>query len=274
MNRNLLTLLGLKWNPFSLEVPVQALHRTPSVDRFCWRIKQVLVREGGFALVSGEPGTGKSVCLRILADHLSELPELSVAVLTHPTSTLGDFYREMGEAFGVDLRPSNRWAGFKNLRERWLSHQESTRLRPVLLVDEAQEMLPSVMNELRLLSSTALDAKLILTTVLAGDNRLLHKLQQPDLLPLFSRLRVRLKQTLATPNDLQQALSHAMEQAGNKHLMTPPLMEAVVEQAMGNYRTLMILANELLMEGAKQECHQLDEKLFLELFGSPCQKVI
>jgi len=74
MNRNLLTLLGLKWNPFSLEVPVQALHRTPSVDRFCWRIKQVLVREGGFALVSGEPGTGKSVCLRILADHLSELP--------------------------------------------------------------------------------------------------------------------------------------------------------------------------------------------------------
>ena len=45
------------------------------------------------------------------------------------------------------MHPHNRWAGFKTLRERWLAHLHHTRLRPVLLIDEAQEMLPAVLSE-------------------------------------------------------------------------------------------------------------------------------
>ena len=60
--------------------------------------------------------------------------------LNHPQSNLADFYRELGDIYGVPLRPSNRWGGFKALRERWLSHLESSRCRAVLLVDKAQEM--------------------------------------------------------------------------------------------------------------------------------------
>lgn len=44
--------------------------------------------------------------------------------------------------FGVELKPNNRWGGFKALRERWQAHLEKTLLRPVLLIDEAQEMSP------------------------------------------------------------------------------------------------------------------------------------
>ena len=66
MNSTLLALYGLKWNPFSPELPVEALFITPRLEDFCWRIEQALVREGGFALVHGEPGTGKSVALRVL----------------------------------------------------------------------------------------------------------------------------------------------------------------------------------------------------------------
>ncbi len=47
--------------------------------------------------------------------------------------------------FAVGLKPHNRWGGFKGLRERWIAHLEGTRLRPVLLVDEAQEMSPSAL---------------------------------------------------------------------------------------------------------------------------------
>ena len=70
----------------------------------------------------------------------------------HPQSNLTDFYRELGDIFSVPLRPSNRWGGFKALRERWLNHMESSRCRTVLLVDEAQEMTPQVLSELRLMN--------------------------------------------------------------------------------------------------------------------------
>ena len=64
MTKKLLALYGLKWNPFAPEVPLEALLATPKVEAFCWRIEQSHVREGGFALITGDPGTGKSVVLR------------------------------------------------------------------------------------------------------------------------------------------------------------------------------------------------------------------
>jgi type II secretory pathway predicted ATPase ExeA len=58
-SKKLLALYGLKWNPFSPELPREALLATPKVEHFAWRVEQ-LVQEGGFALVTGESGTGKS----------------------------------------------------------------------------------------------------------------------------------------------------------------------------------------------------------------------
>jgi general secretion pathway protein A len=49
MNQKLLALYGLKWNPFTPEVPTEALYVLPKVENFCWRIEQAHLREGGFA---------------------------------------------------------------------------------------------------------------------------------------------------------------------------------------------------------------------------------
>ena len=119
MNRELLTLYGLKWNPLATELPVDSLMATPAVESFCRRVEHHLVRQGGFALITGEPGTGKSVALRLLAKRLERTEGLRVAALSHPSSRLADFYREMGELFGISRVHNNRWNGFKTLRERW-----------------------------------------------------------------------------------------------------------------------------------------------------------
>jgi type II secretory pathway predicted ATPase ExeA len=272
MNKKLLALYGLKWNPFSPELPTEALYVTAKVENFCWRIEQGLIREGGFALISGDPGSGKSVVLRLLAGRLEQLRDISVGAITHPSSNLADFYREMGDLFGVELKPHNRWGGFKALRERWLAHLEGTLLRPVLLIDEAQEMHPAVLSELRLLSSMQFDSKTLLSVVLAGDARLNTKLRRDELLPLGSRIRIRLLMEYADRNELMACLKYLQDTAGNANLMTPELMQTLCDHALGNYRVLTGMAAELLALAAQQEITQLDEKLYLEAFATAPSK--
>jgi general secretion pathway protein A len=173
--KKLLALWGLKWNPFSPDLPSEALLVTAPVEHFAWRVEQ-LVQEGGFALIRGESGTGKSVALRIVAERLAALRDVVVGVLERPQSKTADFYRELGEVFSVKLSPSNRYGGFKALRERWRAHLSATRIKPVLLIDEAQEMAPEVLSELRLLSSADFDATALLTMVLSGNYRLMMTL--------------------------------------------------------------------------------------------------
>ena len=267
MNPSLLALYGLKWNPFSPELPAEALRLTPAAEDFVWRVEQTLVREGGFAMIHGDPGTGKSVVLRLLAERLERIAEVSVTALNHPQSNLADFYREMGEVFGVGLKPHNRWGGFKSLRERWLAHLESVRLRPVLLVDEAQEMTPATLSELRLLSSARFDSRPLLSVVMAGDARLTEKLRRDDLLPLGSRIRVRLAMEYASRDDLAACLEHLLSSAGNASLMTAQLRAMLCDHAAGNYRILTTMAAQLLAAALQRQASVIDEKLYFEVFS-------
>jgi type II secretory pathway predicted ATPase ExeA len=268
MNKKLLSLYGLKWNPFATEVPVEALYVSARLDSFCWRVEQ-LVGEGGFALVTGLPGVGKSVTLRVLAERLSGLRDARVGVLSRPQAGLADFYREMGALFGVALHPHNRWGGTKVLRERWQEHIDASLSRPVLIVDEAQEMQPPVLNELRLLASARLDSHLLLTVVVSGDQRLLQHFRSEELAPLDSRMRVRLLLERASPEELRALLVHALGRAGAPKLMTPELIATLADHAQGNPRALMNMGGELLALAAQRESRHIDEQLFFEAFAAP-----
>jgi type II secretory pathway predicted ATPase ExeA len=265
MNKKLQALYSLKFNPFSPEIPTAALWPSPAMESFCWRIEQQ-VGEGGFALVMGDTGTGKSATLRLLAERLGNLREVTVGILTRPQASLSDFYRELGALFSVPLAPSNRWASAKVLREKWHRHLETSLYRPILLVDEAQEMNLPVFSELRLLASADLDSRSILTVILAGDARLGAKLGTPELLPLASRIRSRFRAEPWPPAQLRDGLNHVLKSAGNPKLMTPGLLQTLSEHAAGNLRLLMNMAHDLLTAGLRQERDPLDEKLFLEVF--------
>lgn len=264
----LLNQFGLKYNPFHPNIPVEDLWGRPGLDSFVFRVES-LVLDGGFGLLAGDPGQGKSKALHILAHRLEHIGDVVVGVMERPQSGLGDFYRELGRLFNVNLSPANRYGGFQALRERWHEHIRSSLFRPVLLVDEAQEVPTACLTELRILGSTRFDSEYLLTTLLAGDCRLTERFRSPELVSLGSRIRVRLALDPLSRDDLLAWLDHMLARAGAPHLMTDGLKQAVVDHAAGNLRVLAGLGADLLAAAAQKGTPQLDEKLFFEVFSRP-----
>jgi len=267
MNNTLLrSQYGLKYNPFVPDVPVEALYAIPGTDLFTARVKN-MAAAGGFALITGEPGLGKSKTLQKIAHELEQIPDLTVRVMQRPQSALGDFYRELGELFNVGLTPANRYGGFKALRARWQTHCQSTLLRPVLLIDEAQQVSAECLTELRLLQSHHFDSQSLLFTILCGDNRLTERFRTAELLPLGSRIGPRVVLSPLSPEQLQNYLNYALEQAGHPQLMTQQLIEALAAHSANNLRMLNQMAAELLNAAADRNLPRIDESLFFEMFS-------
>jgi type II secretory pathway predicted ATPase ExeA len=245
MNDLLSSQYGLSFHPFSSDIPIEAMTTGKQIDAFLFRVTQQL-RDGGFIAITGDPGTGKSAALRIVAQRLQALADTKVGIISRPQSSNADFYRELGHLFGIGLSPHNRWAGSKALREQWLAHIDKTRTRPVIIIDEAQEMKTPVFAELRLLSSLNLDARALLTVIIAGDERLTARLNTADMLPIQSRIRTHLQLGYAEPEHLHAVLDKTLEQAGRADLISDDVKRALSTHAHGNLRAMMTMADHLL----------------------------
>lgn len=265
-DQQLLALYGVKYNPFLPSIPAEDLWHPPELDLFLTRLETIL-RHGGFVSIDGEVGLGKSKVLHLIAAYLERLGDVTVGVMERPQSSLNDFYRELGDLFGVNLTPANRYGGFKALRARWRNHIKGTLFRPVLLFDEAQEACSQTLNELRLLGSVHFDSECLLTTVLCGDTRLSDRFRTRELLPLGSRIRARYRISALAPHELRDFLDHITERAGAPHLITEPLKDALCDHAAGNLRVLTNMGQELLSVAAQRELPNLDEKLFFDVFS-------
>jgi type II secretory pathway predicted ATPase ExeA len=265
-DQDLMALYGLKYNPFLPGLPVHDLWRPPGLDSFLFRIR-TLLRNGGFGLVTGESGLGKSKALHIIADWLNEYDDLAVAVMQRPQSTTGDFYRELGDAYGVDLSPANRYGGFKALRARFRQHIKTTLMRPVLLIDEAQEACTTTLTELRLMCSAEFDSVQLITVILCGDDRLPDRFRNRELTPLGGRIRARYVLRQFEQADLAAFLDHVLDRAAGSHLMSQSLRETLVGHAGGNLRILTTMAAELLAHGAENKLKTLDDDAFFDVFG-------
>lgn len=263
----ILSSYGLKYHPFDTDRPTSSIYAHPWMEREAWSIEN-LVMDGGIGCIVGSPGAGKSAFLRYLNHRLSEIPDAEVVHMDRPQSSLADFYRELGTAFGLALGVSRRYGSFSTLRKKWATHIGSTHLRPVLIIDEAQLMLPQTLTELRIMSSENFDSRKLLTIILAGDHRLREKLDTPDLLPLKSRINPYIDLEPVSGEAAEAMLRHILLDAGNPALMSDKLIKLLSEQCSGDPRTLMKTGRNLLLAAYSQDKDILDEGLYYDVIQS------
>jgi len=275
MHNRLKALFGAQFNPFTSDIPVDKCYISCEVQAFIIRVEEIS-SSGGYAMLTGMSGIGKSTTLRTIAYKLEESSKLIPAIISRPQSGLRDFYRELGTIFGVDLNTSNRFGSFKDMRGKWQKLIKDTCFRPVLIIDEAQSAREEVLSELRLLGSIELDSQCLTAVILAGDERLSEKLQSPELLPLASRMREKLILRPYPQNELEKMLAHVLEQANCSQMLSSGVRMLLTEHSCGNPRTMMNRAEQLLSAALREEISVIDEKTYHRVFSitSPSKKGI
>jgi general secretion pathway protein A len=231
-----------------------------------------ITRRKGFLLLTGEVGTGKTTLLRAVIDRIPQ--DVDVALIMNTTDLKPV---DLFKLIAAELRIAGRFetkADYVIALNRFLIQRLRTGTNTVLIIDEAQNLEPSLMEEVRLLSNLETDNEKLLQIVLTGQPELLRKLADPALRQLRQRIAIEHHVDPLTPDEVGSYLAHRIEVAGGRYEeVFKPGAEAVFHWFSQGYpRLISLLADRVLLTGYVRQArpipHELIESKARELLAS------
>ena len=184
-NMDYLMFYSMSQNPF--DKAISTIIQTVDYKGLTFRLKY-LTEALGFGLVTGRPGTGKTVILHEFANQLDP-NQYHVSYLPLSTETFGDFYHQMATSIGIESA-YRKSAKFKQLQERISEMHDIERVTPVFIIDEAQYLTGQIFNELILITNFGMDMQKKCAVMLSGVPVIAQQLQRPQFEAFCQRLTV------------------------------------------------------------------------------------
>lgn len=245
--------------PFTPEISPAKMWRYPELDELVDDLEATVSARMSAAVIAPS-GTGKTALLRRLVDRL---PETRYRVADVKVTSVGnrDFYRSLADALGVER--AGTWPA---VLERLQSYARSLTVtearRPVLIIDEAQDLRPQVLTTLRMLTNFSLDSELMISLLLVGDSGLERLLHRPDMEALRSRLARVVRLRLLSREETRSYIDHRLDLAGARtSLLDESAVEAVYDFSRGNLRAIDHLCRTALDLAARRELETVDSGL-------------
>jgi len=219
---------------------------------------------GGFVQLTGEVGTGKTTLCRCL---LEQVPENTrIALVLNPLMTPPELLAAICEELGIDtsgMEYSSK-ALVDNLNYVLLAaHQAGERV--VVVIDEAQNLSPDSLEQVRLLTNLETSKQKLLQVVLLGQPELRELLQRRSLRQLAQRITARYHLTPLGPRDSESYVRHRMQVAGSVHNpFRKSAMKALFHRSHGVPRLINIIADRALVGAYASERRDINAKLIHE----------
>lgn len=216
----------------------------------------------GIGVFTSRPGFGKTYALRCFTKSLDRnLHETAYVCLS--TVSVTDFYRQFCAALGIDA-PFGKPAMFRAIQER-LFHLFKERKKPLLLIlDEAHDLSPAILKDLKMLMNHDFDSVNCFTLVLAGEPHLNRNLEKPIHEALRQRIAIHYGFTGLTDMETEQYVLHKLRIAGAADsILGEGTLPAIIGYARGCPRMLDNLMNEALLLGAQLEKPSLDAEVMM-----------
>jgi general secretion pathway protein A len=263
---------GLNEKPFAITPDPRYLFLSERHAEALAHLLYGITEAGGFIQLTGEVGTGKTTVVRSL---LAQTPQhAEIALILNPRMTAPEFLLTICEELGIGV-PDEAAGSLKDLVDilsQYLLRAHSGGKRVVLVVDEAQNLAPEVLEQVRLLTNLETNTQKLLQIILIGQPELRELLDRNELRQLAQRITGRYHLCPLTVEETGAYVRHRLRVAGaTSDIFTPGALREIHRLAGGVPRLINVLCDRALLGAYTQDRHQVGAAFVrrgaMEVFG-------
>ncbi len=240
------THFSFKYKPFELVPNPDFLYRSGTHKKAITYLDYGIKSGIGFILLTGEIGSGKTTIVRNLIKNLDGTVKLSKINNTKLSSE--QLLSMINEDFGLDVEGKSKRRLLSDLNQ-FLIQQYAQKCQPVLLIDEAQNLSPDLLEEIRLLSNLETDKAKLLQIILVGQPELKETIQLPNLVQLRQRITLNYHITALSMHETAEYIKHRLTIAGNPGVINfeEDMLDIIYRFSRGIPRLINILCDFVLL---------------------------
>jgi general secretion pathway protein A len=262
---------GLKEAPFSIAPDPRYLYMSEQHREALAHLIYGFNSDGGFVLLTGEVGTGKTTVCRCL---LEQAPENSdIAFIFNPKLSVEELLATICDEFGIRYPKNNSSIKvFTDLINNYLLDSHSRGRRAILIIDEAQNLSSEVLEQLRLLTNLETNQFKLLQIILLGQPELRDKLSKPELRQLSQRIIAKYHLGTLSKNDIGAYISHRLSVAGiQKQLFLKATINKIYNLTNGIPRLINVICDRALLGAYTKGENTVDRSVLIkaarEIYG-------
>jgi len=239
---------GFKERPFNMTPDSRFFFKSEKHEEALSHLLVAISQRNGFAVITGEVGSGKTTVTRTLLRRLDEETKVALILNTHLSQK--ELLTSILEDFGVQYKNTSKTALLSALNAFLLEQAEDEK-NVVIIIDEAQNLKPSVLEEVRMLSNLETEEEKLLQIILIGQPELRKKLRDPKLRQFTQRIVFYYHLEPLNHDETVKYINHRIKTAGcaKESLFTPMALELIHKYSSGIPRMINLLCHNALING-------------------------
>ncbi len=246
--------------PFDLAPNPEFLYLSRSHKKALTYLDYALKEKAGFVLLTGEVGTGKTTLIR---DFISKLDgNIAVSRVFNTKVSSEQLLAMVNDDFGLDVKGKDKVNLLKDLNNFLIEEFEKRRYG-LLVIDEAQNLTPELLEEVRLLSNLETGEVKLLQIIMVGQPELADVLSQFELRQLRQRISIVCHLYPLSRGETEEYIAHRLAVAGNKDAVkfSREAMEGIYAYSRGIPRLVNVICNFLLLTAFTEGTREVDRKV-------------
>jgi putative secretion ATPase (PEP-CTERM system associated) len=256
----------LKRKPFDLVPNPDFLFLSKSHKRALTYLDYGIRERVGFILLTGEVGSGKTTIIRDLLKKHHEQVVISKVFNTRVNSD--QLIALINDDFGIPIAGKDKTVMLRDLND-FLVEQYAIGNFPVLIIDEAQNLTPKLLEEIRMLSNLETDSAKLLQIILVGQPELRETISSPALRQLRQRININCHLQPLSRSEMEQYIYHRLDIAGNRDAVTftEAAFDLISSSSQGIPRLINIICDFLLISAFAEEVRSIDDTMVQDVTG-------
>lgn len=251
---------GLKERPFNLTPDPKFLYLSDKHKEAFAHLLFGIKNRSGFVMVTGEIGTGKTTICRNLINQLNQ--DVNLALIFNPSLNPVELMQKINAEFGIEHQADNV-RELVDLLNAYLLEQAALDRSCVLIIDEAQNLAPAVLEQIRLLSNLETETEKLLQIILIGQPELAEKLALHELRQLNQRITARYHLKPLDQKETYNYIHYRLHVAGGRRKLkfTPAAVRAIFKHSQGTPRVINAVSDRCLLIGYTKETHIITPRI-------------